>query len=402
MSSTTQTSSGTQTVTGHLLSLTGSAVEGEKQPQRAPLTRDEAVGFEIDSPETWTDFHKRVHKLKPQGDYDVDIKILACGVCGSDVHTLCGGWGGQHYPLVVGHEIIGLVTRTGPKVTLHKPGDRVGVGASSWACLECRQCLRDNEQYCDRQLDTYGAEWPDTHHVTKGGYSSHVRVHEHYCFPVPDALPTNVAAPMMCAGLTVYSPLKRNGCGPGRKVGVVGVGGLGHLAVMFARAMGAEVWAFMLDHSLDADARELGAAGVVVMSDEGVGEKHRRTFDLILNSASSGVNYAPYLPLLDVNGRWISVSMPAKNDKGTEVSTWTQIENGCLIGASHLGSRKEALEMLQLAADKGVRTWIEEIDISKEGLKTALERCRRSDVRYRFCLTGFDKEFGEDIKDREE
>ncbi|KUI68019.1 NADP-dependent alcohol dehydrogenase 6 [Cytospora mali] len=400
MSATTQTSSGIKSATG-ILSLTGSAVEADNNPQRAPLTRDEAVGFQVDSPDTWTDFHKRVHKLKPQGDYDVDIQILACGVCGSDVHTLCGGWGDQHYPLVVGHEIIGLVTRTGPKVTLHKIGDRVGVGASSWACLECRQCKRDNEQYCPHQLDTYGAEWPGTGYVTKGGYSSHVRIHEHYCFPVPAALPTNVAAPMMCAGLTVYSPLKRNGCGPNRKVGVVGVGGLGHLAVMFAKAMGAEVWAFMLDHSLDADARELGAEGVIVMSEEGVMEEHKRTFDLILNSASSAVNCAPYLPLLDVNGRWIAVSMPAKNDKGTEVSTWTQIENGCLIGASHLGSRKEALEMLQLAADKGVRTWIEEIDISKEGLKTAIERCRRSDVRYRFCLTGFDKEFGEDIKDRE-
>lgn len=399
MSATTQVSSGTALASGPTLSLTGA---GEQKPMR-PLTRDEAVGFEVDSPDTWSNFHKRVHKLKPQGDYDVDMKILACGVCGSDVHTLCGGWGDQHYPLCVGHEIIGLVTRIGPRVTLHKIGDRVGVGASSWACLECRQCKKGNEQYCAHQLDTYGAKWPDTGYVTKGGYSSHIRIHEHYCFPVPEELPTAVAAPMMCAGLTVYSPLKRNGCGPGAKVGVVGVGGLGHLAVMFAKAMGAEeVWAFMLDHSLDSDARELGATGVIVMSDGGVREEHKHTFDLILNSASSSVNCAPFLPLLDVHGRWISVSMPAKEDKGTEVSTWTQIENGCLIGASHLGSREEALEMLRLAADKGVRTWVEEVDISKEGLKAALERCRRSDVRYRFCLTGYDKEFGEDIKGRED
>ncbi|KAF3760462.1 hypothetical protein M406DRAFT_47533 [Cryphonectria parasitica EP155] len=367
-----------------------------------PLTRDEAVGFEVDTPDTWSTFHKRVHKLKPQGDYDVTIHILACGVCGSDVHTLCGGWGEQYYPFVAGHgkQIVGNVIHVGPKVTLHKVGDRVGVGASSWACLECRQCKKDNEQYCEHQLDTYGAKWPDNGYVTKGGYSSHIRIHEHYCFPVPEALPTNVAAPMMCAGLTVFSPLKRNGCGPGTKVGILGVGGLGHLAVMFAKAMGAEVWAFMLDHKLDDDALALGATGTIVMSDEDWSKPHKRTFDLILNSASSSVNASPYLPLLDVHGRWISVSMPDKNDKGTEVSTWSQIENGCLIGASHLGSRKEALEMLQLAADHNIATWIETVDINEEGLHKALERCARSDVRYRFCLTGFDKAFGEDIKDR--
>lgn len=286
-------------------------------------------------------------------------------------------------------------------MTLHKVGDRVGVGASSWACLECRQCKKGNEQYCQRQLDTYGAQWPDTGYVTKGGYSSHVRIHEHYCFPVPEALPTNVAAPMMCAGLTVYSPLKRNGCGPNKKVGIVGVGGLGHLAVMFAKAMGAEVWAFLLDHKFDEDAKKMGADGTIVMSDKDWDAPHKLTFDLILNAASAGVNYNPYLPLLDIHGRWISVGMPAKNDKGTEISTWTQIANGCLIGASHLGNRQEAIEMLQLAADNNIRTWIEEIDINKENLAVALERARRSDVRYRFCLTGFDKEFGEEIKDRE-
>lgn len=206
-------------------------------------------------------------------------------------------------------------------MTLHKVGDRVGVGASSWACLECRQCRRDNEQYCPRQLDTYGALWPGAAgegggYVTKGGYASHARVHEHYCFPVPASLPAAAAAPMMCAGLTVYSPLRRGGCGPGARVGVVGVGGLGHLAVMLARAMGAEVWAFAPDRSREGDARALGAAGTIVVGGEDRGEgggswdePHRRGFDMILNSASSSVDPSPYLPLLDVHGRWISVSM---------------------------------------------------------------------------------------------
>ncbi|KKY35111.1 hypothetical protein UCDDA912_g04904 [Diaporthe ampelina] len=286
MSATTQVSSSTALgVSGPTLSLTGA---GEQKPTR-PLTRDEAVGFEVDSPDTWADFHKRrAHPLRRLGRPALPPMRRPCAPSPPPPPT----------------EFIGLVTRVGPKVTLHK-------------------------------LDTYGAVWPDTAHVTKGGYSSHIRVHEHYFFPVPAGLPTAAAG-----------------------AHDVGVGGLGHLAVMLARAMGAdEVWAFMLDRSLDADARGLGATGVIVMGDEGVqgGGAHRHTFDLILNSASSSVNCAPFLPLLGVHGRWISVSMPAREDRGTEVSTWTKIENGCLIGASHLGSRQEALEMLRLAADKGVR-----------------------------------------------
>ncbi|KAI9736666.1 MAG: hypothetical protein M1834_000870 [Cirrosporium novae-zelandiae] len=353
-----------------------------------PAGPDEAVGFQVDGPNTWTEFHKRTYKLKPQGDYDVDIEIECCGVCGSDVHTIRGGWGDQHYPLAVGHEIIGIAKKVGPKVTLVKLGQRVGVGASSYACLECRQCKANNEQYCSKQLDTYGAVWPDTGYVTQGGYSSHVRIHEHYCFPVPEELPSTVAAPMMCAGLTTYSPLVRNGCGPGKKVGIVGVGGLGHLAVQWAKALGAEVWAFSLDHEKDDDATKLGATGTIVNTEPGWEKPHILSFDLILNCASSTVKMTPYLPLLDVHGRWISVGMPSKNEHGTEVSTWTQIANGCLIGASHLGSRKEAVEMLELAAKKGVRTWVEEVRIGEVGLKKAIERCGRSECRYRLVMTG--------------
>jgi len=352
------------------------------------------TGFQVNGPYTWLDFHKNEFKPKPFGDYDVDIKIQACGVCSSDVHTISGGWGEQKFPLCVGHEIVGEALRVGPKVTLIKPGQRVGVGAQSYSCLSCRQCKMDNETYCRHQLDTYGATWPDTGIVSQGGYSSHVRTHEHWVFPIPDALSTNQAAPMLCAGLTAYSPLVRNGCGPGKKVGVVGLGGIGHFGVMFAKALGAEVWTISRSHAKEADSKKLGADGYIATADKDWNEPHIMTFDLIINTANSTENFdlSKYLSLLDVHGRWISVGLP--EGSGQEVRAQDLLSNGCLIGASHLGSRKETLAMLDLAAKKGIKSWVEEVPISSEGLKKALGRLHKNDVRYRFTMTGYDKAFG--------
>jgi alcohol dehydrogenase (NADP+) len=199
---------------------------------------EEAEGFQIDSAETWTEFHKRHFKLKPFDEYDVDIKIIACGVCGSDVHTISGGWGAQHFPLAVGHEILGIAVRVGSKVTLVKEGQRVGVGAQSFSCGECKQCKNENETYCPViMIDTYGSQWPEKYGgvVSQGGYSSHVRTNERWVFPIPEKLDTNLAAPMLCAGLTAYSPLVRNGAGPGKKVGIIGLGGIGHFGILFAK-----------------------------------------------------------------------------------------------------------------------------------------------------------------------
>jgi alcohol dehydrogenase (NADP+) len=170
---------------------------------------EEAQGFQVDSAATWTDFHKRYFKLKPFGDYDVDIKVDACGVCGSDVHTISGGWGDQHYPLAVGHEVIGTAIRVGSKVTLVEEGQRVGVGAQSFSCGSCKQCKNGNETYCPvLMIDTYGAKWPEEYGgvVSQGGYSSHLRTNENWVFPIPEKLKTIIAAPMLCAGLTAYSP----------------------------------------------------------------------------------------------------------------------------------------------------------------------------------------------------
>ncbi|TAQ85718.1 hypothetical protein B7494_g5949 [Chlorociboria aeruginascens] len=355
---------------------------------------DTFTGFQIEDPSKWTEFHKNELQPKPFGDYDVDIKIEACGVCGSDLHTISGGWGEQHFPLCVGHEIVGTALRVGPKVSLVRPGQRVGVGAQSYSCLSCRQCKADNETYCRHQVDTYGAVWPDTGIVSQGGYSSHVRTHEHWVFPIPDALSSTKAAPMLCAGLTAFSPLVRNGAGPGKKVGIVGMGGIGHFGILFAKALGAETWAISRSHAKEADARKMGADGFIATADKDWNEPHIMTFDLIINTAKSnaGFDLAKYLALLDVHGKFVSVGLP--EGQGQEIKTQNFMMNGCLIGASHLGSRKEVLRMLDLAAEKGIESWVEEIDISAEGLKTALSRLNDNDVRYRFTMTGYDKCFG--------
>ncbi|KAJ6187758.1 hypothetical protein N7519_002666 [Penicillium mononematosum] len=340
---------------------------------------DEAEGFQVDGPNSYTEFHKRHFKLKPFGDYDVDVKIEACGICGSDVHTISGGWGDQKFPLCVGHEIVGRAIRVGPKVTLIKEGERVGVGAQSYSCGKCKQCRNDNETYCQVEpMDTYGSKWADSGIVSQGGYSSH----------------TNSVAPMLCAGLTAYSPLVRNGAGPGKKVGIVGLGGIGHFGVMFAKALGAETWAISRSRAKEADARKLGADGYIATAEEGWETDHLCSFDVIINCANSseGFDLARYLSMMDVHGRWISVGLP--EEEGQVIKAQNLISNGVLIGASHLGSRREMLDMLQLAADRGLKGWVEEIAIGEEGLKEAMLRMKKGDVRYRFTLTGYEKIFG--------
>jgi alcohol dehydrogenase (NADP+) len=198
---------------------------------------------------------------------------------------------------------------------------------------------------------------------------------------------------MLCAGLTAYSPLVRNGAGPGKKVGIVGLGGIGHFGLLFSKALGAETYVISRSHSKEADAKAMGADGYIATQDKDWNLPHEMTFDLIVNTASSsdGFDLEKYLSLLDVHGKWISVGLP--EGAGQEVKTQTFMSNGCLIGASHLGSRKEVLSMLKLAADKGIESWVEEIEISKEGLASALTRLHKNDVKYRFTLTGYDKCF---------
>lgn len=291
-------------------------------------------------------------------------------------------------------EIVGKAVQVGPKVTTVKPGQRVGVGAQVFSCGECKQCRNGNENYCQvNSIDTYGSRWPDTGIVSQGGYGSHVRVHEHWVFPIPDALESTNVAPMLCAGLTAYSPLVRHGAGPGKKVGIVGLGGIGHYGIMFAKALGAETWAISRSRAKEADARKLGADGYIATAEEGWEKEHLTSFDLIVNCANSskGFDLARYLSMMDVHGRWISVGMP--EEEGQVIKAQNLVSNGVLIGATHIGNRQEMLDMLKLAVDKGLRSHVEEIQIGEEGLAQAMQRMKKGDVRYRFALTGYDKHF---------
>lgn len=351
-------------------------------------------GFQAPSLENWQDFQKGEWTPRPFGDYDVDIKIEACGVCASDKHTIQGDWGDCPYPLAVGHEVVGKVLKVGSKVTLAKVGQRVGVGAQVWSCLDCRQCKNNNETYCKGQVDAYGAPYPGTDFTTQGGYSSHTRIHEYWTFPIPENMASSDAAPMLCAGITVYSPLKRFGAGPGKKVGIVGIGGLGHYGVLFAKALGAEVWAISRTRSKEADAKKMGADGFLATSEKGWNEPHKMTFDLIINTATSfdGFALSEYISLLDVHGRWNSVGLPGGD--GISIRNQDFISNGSFIGSSHLGSRSEMLEMFQVASEKGITSWVEEIPLSKEGLQQAMQKIEKSSVRYRSCMVGYEDVFG--------
>ncbi|KAI5296066.1 hypothetical protein KEM52_005841 [Ascosphaera acerosa] len=357
---------------------------------------DEAVGFRILSADKCTDFKRQSYKLKPFADDDVDIKIMACGICSSDIHTITGGWGDQKFPLCVGHEIIGKVIRVGPKVTTVKPGDRVGVGAQVDSCRECRQCKNGNENYCPNYwINTYGAEWPGTNGlISQGGYGSHIRTPEHWVFPIPAALDTNTTAPMLCAGITTYSPLVRNGCGPGKKVGILGLGGLGHFGVQFAKALGAETWVISRTRAKEAEAKQLGADGFIATAEEGWAKQHRFSFDIIINCANSSKGFPidDYISVMDVHGRFISVGLPEEGQ--AHPSAGTVFKNAVLIGTSHLGNRQEMLDMLNLAAEKGIKAWVEEMPINEQNLAQCVERMRKGDVRYRFTLTKYEDAFG--------
>lgn len=357
---------------------------------------EQATGFQVDSADTWQTLHKRSYPLKPFGEYDVDIKVEACGICGSDLHTISGGWGPQNFPITVGHEIVGTAVRVGSKVTLIKEGQRVGQGAQAYSCGKCKQCKSGNENYCPVQsVDTYGDKWPGTDVTQSGGYANYTRCDENWVFPIPDAVKSEHAGPMLCAGLTAFSPLVRNGCGPGKKVGIVGLGGIGHFGVLFAKALGAETWVISRTRSKESDAKKIGADGLIATAEKDWEVPHKFTFDLIVNTSSSYDNFDldKYLSLMDVHGDFVSVGLP--EGKGIELKAQNLLPNGVKFSGSHIGNRAEAIQMLQLAADKNLQPWIETVEINKDNLEKTLQRMDKNDVKYRFCLVGHQKEFDE-------
>ncbi|KAJ4252933.1 hypothetical protein NW762_010839 [Fusarium torreyae] len=294
---------------------------------------------------------------------DVDIKITHCGVCGSDLHTLKSGWGPTPYPCCVGHEIVGKVVRLGKNVGHLQLGDRVGVGAQALSCLkpDCRLCSTGRQNYCPDLVQTYGMKYPGGRGSSYGGFADYNRSPGPFVFKIPDNLASEAAAPMLCAGATVFSPLKQNNCGPGKTVGIIGLGGLGHFGVLFAKALGADrVVAVSRRASKRAEALALGADEYIATADdEDWAAKNTRTLDLIINTVSSAnMPLTEYLSLLAVGGTLIQVGNP---DGGQlpPINAFSLIFNNINVGGSCIASPDTIREMLQLASEKNIKPMIE-------------------------------------------
>ena len=313
---------------------------------------------------------------------DIMIDIAYAGICHSDIHTVRGEWGQIEYPQVVGHEIVGHVTEVGSEVTKHKVGDRVGVGCMVNSCGECEYCLRGDEQYCaEGNIGTYASVDPSDGTVTQGGYSQAVVVTEDFVLRVPENLDFSKVAPLLCAGVTTYSPLRHWGAGPGTKVAVVGMGGLGHMAVKIAHAMGAEVTVLSQTMSKEEDGRRLGADNYYATSDADTFATLANSFDLIINTVSAKLDMGAYLGLLRVDGTLVNVGAPAEP---LPVQVFSLIPFRRNFAGSAIGGIRETQEMLDFCAEHGI---VPETElINADYINDAYERVLRSDVRYRFVI----------------
>jgi len=318
-------------------------------------------------------------------EHDVLIAIKYCGICHSDIHQSRDGWSDyleeSIFPMVPGHEIAGVVTAVGAKVTKYKVGDKVGVGCFVDSCRTCAQCKRDLEQYCGvRPVWTYNARDYDGV-PTYGGYSDRIVVDENYVLRMPENLPLDACAPLLCAGITLYSPLLHWQAGPGKNVAIIGLGGLGHMGVKLAHALGAEVT--VLSHSLkkQADGKRLGAAHFYATSDPETFTKLKGTFDLIINTVSAEMDWNECLALLKLDGTMVVVGLPEKN---IPIGAFALTGGRRSLAGSQIGGIKETQEMLNFCARHGVTCDIEVIPIQK--VNEAYERVVNGDVRYRFVI----------------
>ena len=316
------------------------------------------------------------------GAHDVLIDILYCGVCHSDIHQARDEWGGSIFPMVPGHEIVGRIARGGTGVTRFKVGDLAGVGCFVDSCRVCANCKDGEEQYCENHLvATYNGTEKDEKTPTYGGYSSQIVVDESYVLTVPTNLPLANVAPLLCAGITTYAPLRRYDVGAGQKVGVVGLGGLGHMGVKLAASMGAQVTVFSTSAGKEEDARQLGASDFVVTRDPRNLAPLAKTFDFILDTVSAAHDVNPYLNLLRREGVMALVGAP---EKPLEVAAFSLITNGRTLVGSMIGGIRETQEMLDYCAEKNIASDVEVIPIQQ--INEAYERTIKSDVRYRFVI----------------
>ncbi|MFJ8695880.1 NAD(P)-dependent alcohol dehydrogenase [Streptomyces roseolilacinus] len=315
------------------------------------------------------------------GAHDVLIEIKYAGICHSDIHQVRDGWGEGIYPMVPGHEIAGVVTETGASVTRFRVGDRVGVGCFVDSCRECDYCRQGLEQYCVRGMTGTYNDRDGNGDPTYGGYSTHIVVDENYTLRIPDALPLDEAAPLLCAGITLYSPLAHWKAGPGKSVAVVGLGGLGHMGVKIAHAMGAEVTVLSQSLRKEADGRKLGADHFHATSDPATFEKLAGTFDLIVSTVSAPLDFSAYLGLLKTDGALVNVGAP---EEPVALNLFSLINGRRTLAGSMIGGIAETQEMLDFCAEHGLGAEIEVIRADQ--VNEAYERVLASDVRYRFVI----------------
>ncbi len=315
-------------------------------------------------------------------EHDVLVDILFSGVCHSDIHQARDEWGGSIYPMVPGHEIVGRVSKVGSHVKKFKVGDTAGVGVMVDSCRQCKPCNDLMEQYCvEGMTGTYNSYERDKTTLAQGGYSTQIVCDERYVYRISDKLDLAGAAPLLCAGITTYSPLKYVNVKPGDKVGVVGLGGLGHMGVKFAAAMGAEVTLFSTSPSKEKDAKRLGAHNFVLSTDENAMKKFSSYFNVLLNTLSATHDFGTYLQLLDLNGKMLVVGLPKTHP---EVNPMALIYNRRSIIGSMIGGTAETQEMLDFCGEKNIVSDVEIIPIDK--INEAYERILKSDVKYRFVI----------------
>ncbi|GAB2978585.1 NAD(P)-dependent alcohol dehydrogenase [Frigoribacterium salinisoli] len=333
------------------------------------------------TPSAGAPFERRTIERRDLGENDVRIEIAYAGICHSDIHQAREEWGKAIFPMVPGHEIAGVVAEVGSAVTRHSVGDRVGIGCFVDSCRECENCLAGEEQFCTKgNVATYnGREY--TGEETYGGYSTEIVADERYVLSIPEGISLDEAAPLLCAGITTYSPLKHWGAGPGTKVAVVGMGGLGHMAVKIAAAMGAEVTVISQTLSKQADGTEFGAQHYYASSDPTTFDQLKDSFDLIVNTISADMDIDAYARTLRLNGTMVFVGLP---ENPQSFSAGSLITGRRSLAGSNIGGIRETQEMLDFCAEHGIGATVE--TISADEVDDAYERVVSSKVRYRFVI----------------
>jgi alcohol dehydrogenase (NADP+) len=341
----------------------------------------QAIAYAIDGPTG--SFSRTAITRREPGPTEVLFDVAFAGICHSDIHTARGEWGPARYPLVPGHELAGVVRQVGAEVTKFAVGDRVGVGCFVDSCRECEQCTSGHEQFCDGPggtVWTYNAIGRDGV-PTAGGYSTCITVEQDYICRIPEGIDLAAAAPLLCAGITLYSPLKRWGAGPGRRVAIVGMGGLGHMGVQLAAAMGAEVAVISQTRSKEADGRRFGASEYYAVSEPGTLKRLRRSFDLVISTVSGDQDLDALVGTLKVGGALVDVGLP---EHPVPVNLSGLTGGNRILAGSQIGGIAETQEMLDFCAEHGLAAQIEVI--GGEDINAAYDRVVASDVRYRFVI----------------